>query len=316
MKLNRLLILLAVFLLLGVAVVLLSWLKDRTRSNTFLGIDRIDNIVRVAIQEGDKKITIEKEGQEWIITEPIRYRADREKVTSLMDKIGNLTLDGIISDKKEKHKNFDLGEGQGIEMKLEMKNGDSLSSIFGKMAADYSHIYLRLADSDEVYLATSIRKYDLKTEASQWEDRSILSFNKADLREVDLIGSDEVVNLVKEEDKWLIKKGEERFDVDKGKWENILNSLEDLKAIEIVHEKTEEDHGFSKPEFEIRLKFDFGKMGIVVGRKKDEYKYYVKNLQDDTVFLISQGTLNRFKKSEKDIRKEIKEEKKKEEKED
>jgi len=311
MRLNRLLILLVVFLLLGVAVIVLSWLRNRPQSNPFFGIDRIDDIVGVVIQEGNKKVAIEREGEEWIIIEPIRYRADRDKITNLMNRIGNLTLDGIISDKKEKHKNFDIGEGKGIQMKLKMKNGDSFSFIFGKMAADYSHIYLRLPDSDKVYLATSIRKYDLKTETSQWEDKSILSFNMADLREVDLIGSDEAVNLVKEEDKWLIKKDNKRFDVDEGKWKNILNSLQDLKAIEIVHEKREEDHGFNKPEFELRLRFDFGKMGIVVGKKKDDYKYYVKNLQDDTVFLISQGTLNRFKKSEKDIKKGIKKEEKK-----
>ena len=303
MKKNKLIVLLTIFSILAGTTFLLKWVKNKPRFKPYFYGKEINDIVRFHIEKkDDKRVVIEKETDTWFIIEPFRYRADKGSVENFINKLLDLTLEGIISTKKDKHKNFELDEEKGIRLKLEMAQGENINFIFGKMAPDYAHIYLRFPDTEEVYLATSLKRYELKADPLQWEDKTILSFAKEELQEVELGDSGKSLKVVKEDNKWIIQKESGKIEVDNDKWNRVLDTISNLKASEIIHDKEEDDdYGFDKPTYEVKLKFTYGEGGLIVGRKKDEHKYYIKNMDTDTIFIVSKNTLDKFKKEEKDI---------------
>jgi hypothetical protein len=84
------------------------------------------------------------------------------------------------------------------------ESGDKAEFLFGKMAPDFAHIYMRLPPSPAVHLAAGMRRADLDRPVQQWRDRRLVVLGPSE--EIDAVRSSAptgAFELRKSSDGWL-----------------------------------------------------------------------------------------------------------------
>lgn len=315
MKFKNVIILAVIFFCLSLTAYFYHYLSNKPReTKDFAHLDK-GEISKIEVVKNDQVSTFENKEGLWQITKPFDYRADQSLVDDLISKVKDLSLDTVISTNPEKHDKFQVDKKEGSQMNLYNNDGKKVVSfIIGKMGTDYLHSYLRFPDKDEVYLSKGISKYFIDRDIKEWRDKTILSLNKDDLKEINLIyptsvsgkhkrkQEEEIVKLLRKEDKWLLGDKE----VDSRIWDMFLNSLIRFNMDDLVDKpeeaKNEAKLGLKSPSFQIIVKLKNNQEEkIFVGNENDKKQYYVKREGVETIFLVNSSRVDNMKKKPSDL---------------
>src|SRR3954469_22807213 len=135
------------------------------------GIDTLE------VTKGGVTTVIKKDGSTYKIEKPVPYAADQEAAKQAFEGIEKLEFDGIISDQKSKHDEFEVGANS---VRVVAKKGDkSLVDLrIGKVANNTTMV--RVEGKDDIWQAVGSLKYEFDKDASAWRDKSIVTFPEAD----------------------------------------------------------------------------------------------------------------------------------------
>src|SRR5262245_40730827 len=81
----------------------------------------MDQSETITLQTGAVKMELQKEGTVWQIsssTEPGRYRADPDKLKTLLNGLQNLKLEDVISERQENVSEFEVDAASGTRVTL------------------------------------------------------------------------------------------------------------------------------------------------------------------------------------------------------
>ncbi|MBW2367693.1 MAG: DUF4340 domain-containing protein [Deltaproteobacteria bacterium] len=153
-------------------------------------------ITRLEIVQGDTTLTLDKKDDQWRINEP-GYPADETNVKRMLTVIEDLTLTTLISASKS-YARYDLTPVKQISIKAWV--GQDLIRDFqiGKIADTYQHTFVKLAQDSNVYHARGNFRNNFDQTEAQLRDKTVLSFNKADINEIVLSRQDDTLTLRKE----------------------------------------------------------------------------------------------------------------------
>jgi hypothetical protein len=193
---------------------------------------------------------------------------------NMLDVIDDLILDGLVSESKSYFR-YDLDDEKKMTIKVWI--GDTLSREFdvGKEAPSYQHTYIKLQNDPRVFLARRAFKRQFDQSVDDLRDKAVLSFDKAEIREMTITTAGKILVLSKTEipsektdeakiDKtekdqpqtelrtetiWQTPSGEKK---DKAKVEQILSDFDKLQCAEYINDKSKTD--FQNPIYTIQLK--------------------------------------------------------------
>ncbi len=311
MKIKNLIVLVTVFLgLCLIAGFYHYWSNKREGTQCFINLDK-ENVSKIEINRKEEVFVFEKKETLWQIVKPLEYRADQALMVNLIDSVGNITLEAVISTNPKKYEKFNVDQKEGIGVKFYNKEGEkTVDFILGKMGTDYLHYYFRFPDKQKVYLSKGVSRNFVDKEVEKWRDKTILALNKDALEEISIVypGSDkkgekrEEIKVTKKEDKWSL--GEE--EVDSNVWDSYLNNLTMLNMDDLLSDsRTVEDKkafGLQKPSLQIKIKLkDSGEEEILVGNKNEKNQYYVQRKGIETIFLVSSYKIDNLKKKSADL---------------
>ena len=296
MKIKNLTVLITIFLgLCLVAGFYHYWSNKREGAQCFIDLDKED-VSKIEIIRKEKLFVFEKKETLWQIMQPLEYHADQALMVNLIDSVGSIILETVISTNPQKHRKFQVDQKEGLGVKFYNKEGEkTVNFILGKMGTDYLHYYFRFPDKQKVYLSKGLSRYFVDKEIEKWRDKTILALNKDALEEISLVylGSDkkgqkrEEIKVVRKEDKWLL--GEE--EVDSNVWDSYLNNLIKLDMDDLVTDsltvEDKKEFGLQKPSIQIKIKLKDNQKGeILVGNKNEKKQYYVQRKGVETIFLV------------------------------
>jgi len=206
-------------ILLLLAVGLGLWIKffESKQPNTAEARREAGNVVNfereklegITIQNGDDRIELRRQDGKWRLTAPVKDQADGAVVDNLISDLENWRQDGKISAAEitaEKGRMSEFGLVQP-KLRLRLIGPNKPSEIFlGKDAAFEGKMYVRFADSKDVYIAAQTVRTDIAKKPDDFRDRRLTDLTTAQATRAVVKSAAGEIELAKRNEHWEIVK--------------------------------------------------------------------------------------------------------------
>ncbi len=316
MKLGKLIIYLAIL----VAVV--GWLyvveiryrpdqkKQEETGKKIVQLEK-EKIVRIGIETHDRsKVELQKPGDTWVITEPVRTKADKLAVDNLLTTIGEASAEKVIQEKDVKWEDYGLDKPDFIiSISTPEKKNDIL---FGASNPSKTSYYVRVDDDQKLLLVADTLKISLNKSLFDMRDKSVVGVAPEDLEKVVISRKGTQIELQREgAEKWLLT-APERFRVKNSIISSDLRSITNLKAKEIIDSpaKDSDEYGLQNPEESIVLSGPKRELTLLIGKAKESKSPAPGSVPDkyarikgyDAVYLLDGRTIDSIKTDPEELR--------------
>lgn len=248
-----------------------------------------ENVAEVVLQDDKKETKLYKNKNEWVLQKDgIEYRADRERIDTVVDSFINLQKGEVFSNNKNKH----IGLGIGPRtISLKWRNQRFVLYIGNPVPVGLiNKNFIRIKDESEVFIASGF------TEAFSPEDYRDLHVNfvqnEDQINEVELTFDYVKLTLLKKNNEWY--SNEKRLK--KERVDFFLNDLKTLKASDILKETPSAVNS----DLTIKLK-ENNQQKSVEFFQKDSNSYFLKTSGSEKIFQVDGIYVNPLKKQEKDF---------------
>jgi hypothetical protein len=296
-------------LILLIAIILERPWKSAQKENKTLGINP-ERVSIIEIREKENHLRLVREDGNWFVEkEGKRARADSSAVERALSNIGDLRGD-VISKNPQKYELFEVTEDKSTILTFLSSEGETLLVLYvGKKGPDYSSNYVRRGGSEEVYLIGSYIKPQFHTDFRRWRNKRVLYFDEKSAYYLELISKKDTLIFTRADTGWVCESFEEPLDT--LKVVQALRSLSRLYSYDFADTVSLEDAGLKDPPFIVKVELTDGTQYLLKVGNLQDTKYYVQREGDETIYLVSKYSVERFKKTREEfIKKEEKKEKK------
>lgn len=213
MRTKTTLLLLTVVVALGVYIKFYESKRPNTadarrQAQNVVNFER-DNLDGIVIQNGDDKIELRRQDRKWRIEAPFKDQADSGAIeTVLADLEGWQKQDTIPADEITKDKGrLDEFGLSNAKLRLKLLGKDAPPEIiFGNDAALEGKMYVRLATTNDVFLAAQSVRNDIAKKPEEFRDKKLTDLTTAQVTRAFLKTAAGEMELEKKADHWEIVK--------------------------------------------------------------------------------------------------------------
>ncbi|MEW6512183.1 MAG: DUF4340 domain-containing protein [Bacteroidota bacterium] len=185
---------------------------------------------RVEIRGSNGTVTLEKLGGVWMLTDPIRYKADEAAISGLLGSGRKIMLSSLVSTNPEKQHLFDVDSTSGTLVRVFDRGAEKAAFRIGKMGPTYLESYVRKEGSNEVYLGTGFYSSTFARRPNEWRDKTIFKAEQSAIKDVKFQYGDTLFTLTFRDSTWMV--GNEQ--ANQQNVNAFLNALANLQADEFV----------------------------------------------------------------------------------
>lgn len=285
-----------------------------------------------AAKEGDKagkrEVVLEKDGTVWKVFDPAhadkKLVADDAQVKGALDAVGELAMGDLISTKAEKLATYEIDDDSGHRVKVSTAGGVALDLVFGRNAKGGGST-VRLAGSNEVFIAKGRLGAVMKKDLSAWRKKTIFDVKADDLTRVKTTLADGRSFTVAQKERapaadpgpdagpaappkaeWSLAEPAELpagFRLDEAQLSRPASSLASLRAQDFADGVSDADAGLSGEHTVVEATTRDGKtLKVHVGKEDDKKRVYAKAEGDPQVYLLANYNAKQLAKSLDDLR--------------
>jgi hypothetical protein len=251
--------------------------------------------------------TLKKTGETWAVTAPVSYPADASAVKTVLEKIEALTFDGTVTDRADKHIDFEVVEDKGVHV-VAKKGGAVLADfLIGKIAGGMT--MFRVNGKNDVWRAVGSLRFVFGKETKNWRDHEVITFKRDEVEKVELETAAGKVVCKRDAgesgkpDKWTILESPVKIEKpDDSVPAGVMSTMMSLRAFDFADGVKPEESGLDKPAATATAYLKGGAVKkVLVGKQKGD-QFYVKVPDREQVFLISKYSIERLTKKPVDFR--------------
>jgi len=172
---------------------------------------------------------LERQGGVWMVTAPVRYRADDVTVGATLAAGKHIELTGLVSSNPDKRGLFQL-DSSGTEVTIYEHGAPKAVFWIGKPSTSYTETYVRRDGSDDVYLATGMFSSTFARRTSEWRDKTIFKTEQDAIGAVTLRFGDTTVVLARQDSVWKVGDETAKNDVVK----SFTGALANIQADDFI----------------------------------------------------------------------------------
>jgi hypothetical protein len=256
----------------------------------------------LVVTKGSNATTIKKVGEEYQVTAPVSYPADKDAAKQAFEAVENLEFGNIVSDQKSKQDEFEVGANS---VRVAVKKGDQTLADFRVGKVSNGNTLVRLEGKDDVWQAIGSLKYTFDRDTTGWRDKSITTFEEKDVEKIRVESkTGGRIELEKPHpdagasDSWVVKDTTVKVDpLDKSVATGIVSALYSWKTNDFADGAKPGDTGLDAPDNVVTVTLKGGKQQqVLVGKKKGDDEYYVKRADNPQVFVVKKYNLERINK--------------------
>jgi uncharacterized protein DUF4340 len=291
-------------ILLLLAVGLGVWIKffESRKPNTAEAQRQAGNVVNfereklegLTIQNGDDRIELRRQNGQWRLTAPVKDQADGAVVDNLISDIETWHKDGFIPAKEVTAEKGRMNEFGLVQPKLRLRLIEPKGPPeiwLGKDAAFEGKMYVRFADSKDVYIAAQTVRTDLAKKSDDFRDRKLTDLTTAQVTRAVLKSAAGEIELAKKNEHWEIVKPLQARGDDQ-KIGDLLAQVTNARIQEFVSDDRGDLHtrGLSEPRGSITIYGADDKQGrtLQIGAIAEKIKdaVYVRYLPRSAVYIL------------------------------
>jgi hypothetical protein len=127
---------------------------------------------------GAFQLRLLKDADTWTVRDPLsperNFPVDASAIERALGAIAEFEAGAFVSGRPEKHAELELDEELGTTVTISREGGSALTLVLGRVAKN-GGTFVRLRDSDDVFVASGALASSLKRELNDWRRRALLS---------------------------------------------------------------------------------------------------------------------------------------------
>jgi hypothetical protein len=265
--------------------------KETSSSTTTPAILTIDpaTVTHFAVaQKGAPPVTLDRTGaNQWRITAPADYPADRSIVSSMLSSLAPLNSDSVVEDHPANLADYGLSD-PSLEVDVTGKNKKTDRLLFGDDAPTGGGVYVQLAGNPRVFTAGSSAKSSLNKSLGDLRDKRLLPVDSSTVSSIDLDRKGQAITFARIKNGWQIEKPQS-YRTDNYQVDDLLSQLTGAKWDPSVNaEDAARDFSHAKPVATVKLTGSSGTDTLEVRKEKDDS--YAKSSAIPGVWKIDSGS--------------------------
>ena len=308
MKKKQLLILSGIFVFLLLVVLIFEnpfrksdhQKKIETATKLFPNFKK-DEVSKIEIIAKGETTILTKQDEQWVVTTMEDYPADSESVKALLEKVEEFDNVNNVSNNPKNQADFQV-DSSGVETKLMGANDKVLAHLFvGKNTPGHLSSYVRVADSNDVYIAQGYLQGTFDKSTRTWKDRHIFNFKKGLVTQINITSADEKVELrLDAENKWQMHQPIAAA-VNQTKVDTLLTNFSKLPTDDFVEPKELSEYGLTSPISTITAVLNDGTTPTLHVGKEEGGKHYVKSVDNKQIFMLYKSNVDDLIKKSDDL---------------
>ncbi|MCC6847722.1 MAG: DUF4340 domain-containing protein [Deltaproteobacteria bacterium] len=300
---------LALFLVL-VALGAYLWFVERPNEQREADAKKLvalqkDDVTGVTLAYPDRTIVLEKSAEgRWRLTQPVAADADDPVVNNMLTAIAEADVSRTLDDVGDKLASYGLAPPEAT-VSLTLKDGSVPPIKVGKTTQIGSAAYLQKGDDPKVYIGTMAFQSAMKKQVKDLRDKSLVSFEDADVRKVEITKAGATITAERDGDAWRITQPG-AYPADPAEVRALLASIRGLRTEDFVSDDAAADlaqYGLTSPQLRVAvwLGKDAAQKTLLLGAFKDDDKnkkaIYAKRAELPTVVTLPDYALKNLDKS-------------------
>jgi hypothetical protein len=254
-----------------------------------------DDLTEVTIENGDVKYILKHSGEKYEVTYPAGLKFDSLVVNTTFDNLTSLSGDKVFKDASKDWSKYGLDKPATVTVKL--KDGTTKILDMGKETPTKEGIYVKLRDSDNIYVLSPYFANTLKVDEVYFNDRKLYEPKKEDVTEITAHKDGKLVYTIASNGGTWGLVSPLGGNVSADKVETILNYFTSLSASNFIVDASTDlsMYGLDKPSYMFEVKAKTGNIKLLVGKEKvKDSEIYAKLEGRDDIFILSLGTFRSF----------------------
>lgn len=247
--------------------------KEQERRESLFSFES-DSVKQIKIKGLSGSYLFERDGENWLLKEPVNTLADKNTVNGMLNTLKNLKKDREFKVQKSDLRNFGL-TARATRLDFLLFNGQKDSLLLGDDTPVGTNMFVNKTDS-VVFTIPNHNRGQVNKKLFDWRDKSIALVKSAEVQEIRLTNKKGKFHLVKEGNDWMILEPR-HVKAENAAVSAVLSKLEHSKIKSVVSEKMGKARDFSldRPAVSVEL---------VIGESKATKKVIFSELKNNTAF--------------------------------
>jgi hypothetical protein len=238
-------------------------------------------------------IALQREGEKWVVREPIQTVADDMNVNSLLTNINSALIDRTFEDVSPEEYGL---EPPRLVLRVRSRDDAEKTLELGKDDFTGSKIYARFSGEPKVHLVSGSLFTAADKEVMSWRSKKVLVMQRDRVQAIEIQRPSGQVVLRKQDDHWHLQ-SPMRERADQSAVTSLLSNLEWAETTQFVEEKPDQlaRYGLDSPVAAVRIQeagTDTWK-SLELGRRDGE-EYFARNADRTPVFTVKPEVYDRL----------------------
>jgi len=160
-------------------------------------------VEKIEVTSASAATILQRDGAGWMLTSPLRAKADDAGVHQLLSKGRMIALKAMVSSNPQKQTMFQV-DSAGTLVRLYAGGSERVAFRIGKTGPTYTETYVRREGSNDVFLADGMLLYLFVKQPRDWRDKAILRLPQESIKTVRYHYGDTTFALAFQDSMWKI----------------------------------------------------------------------------------------------------------------
>ncbi len=295
-------------IVLVILLILFIYTKVNNHTEKKINFFKADStsVFKVVFSSKDDTLIVVKNGNEWRLDYPVKYKIQEHKVKDIYSMLDATTSNLPISESKEKLDKYNVSDSLGYRVQIYNKSGKLIDDVIIGKSHNYSFCNGRKYNSNKVYQLEKNIYWQIKPEAKLWRDKTIYKTKDDNIAGIKVKIKDKDYSLSLKDTVWVYAKGKKTFDVKKNnsKLKSMIRTLSNFTAADFIDNDFDKyKEKFDKPYAQIEVTLADGDKVLFTVIEDDKSKYIM--MKDDnktTLFKVYKSYIDKFDRESKDFK--------------
>jgi hypothetical protein len=244
------------------------------------------DVMSIGVQRQGEDVLVERQGNNWQITQPVNTRADQAVMESLADSVSSAMVERKFPAPPNRLSTYGLAQ-PAVTLQLKVKNGSQHRVSMGSKDFNGSDVYALLDGAPGVYLFSSSLLTSADKGLQDLRDNAVLGFRSPDVTYFEIKGAQGDFVLSKQKDDWHLEKPQSSY-ADDSQVLALLSQIETNRIGAVVSETANDlpKYGLNNPMVTFTARDKSGKSYVLLVGKKTGDDYYARDTSREMIFLI------------------------------
>lgn len=214
----------------------------------------VDDIQAITVSEKDKSIKVVRSGDGWVLPEAENFPVTAVQASDVISKVLTVDTRRLVASNPTSHSRLEVTEDKFVRrVDLETKDGKTLTLYVGS-APSVRSTNVRRADSDNVYLTSSLSADNLHTDFASWINTTYLAIPETDIQALTIENAHGKLQFTRPTtDTWTLSDLAAGETFNQNNLSSMLSRFTSFTMIKPLGKTEKPDYGMAKPNATVTL---------------------------------------------------------------